>query len=95
MKSVIIAPLITERSMALVKQGKFSFRVSKNATKDAIKKAVKDTFSVDVVSVDTVTQKGKTHRVGVRRVEKRLAPVKKAVVTLKSGQKIDIFDLGV
>ena len=64
MQTVIISPLITERSMALVKQGKFSFKVSKNASKETIKKAIKDTFSVDVISVDTVTQKGKTHRVG-------------------------------
>lgn len=95
MKQVIISPIITERSMALVKQGKFSFRVARNVDKQAIKKAIRDAFKVDVVSVETTTQKGKTQRVGIRRVEKRLQPTKKAVVTLKEGQKIDIFDLGV
>ncbi|HVZ58281.1 MAG TPA: 50S ribosomal protein L23 [Patescibacteria group bacterium] len=95
MRSIIISPLITERSMALVKQGKFSFNVAKNADKGEIKRAVKAMFNVDVVSVDTVTQKGKTQRVGMRRMEKNVPSNKKAIVTLKEGQKIDIFDLGV
>jgi large subunit ribosomal protein L23 len=95
MKLTVISPIITERSMALVKQGKFSFKVARSANKEAIKKAVKAQFNVDPVSVETVVQKGKTQRVGMRRTEKRQEAYKKAVVTLKSGQKIDIFDLGV
>jgi large subunit ribosomal protein L23 len=95
MKSVVISPIITERSMALVKQNKFSFRVVKDADKDAIRKAIKTQFNVDPISVETVIQKGKSQRVGVRRTEKRRESYKKAVVTLKNGQKIDIFDLGV
>ncbi|MBI5044925.1 MAG: 50S ribosomal protein L23 [Candidatus Levybacteria bacterium] len=95
MRNVILSPIITERSMALVKQGKFSFAVSSHADKEAIKQAVNSTFNVDVVSVLTSIQKGKTKRVGKRRAEKKLTSAKKAVVTVKEGQKIDIFDLGV
>lgn len=95
MKTTIIAPIITERSLALAKQGKFSFLVALDADKASIKKAIKDAFKVDVIGVDTIIQKGKTKRIGMKRVEKKLAKTKKAVVTLKSGQKIDIFDLGV
>ena len=95
MKLTVLAPIITERSMALVKQNKFSFRVVTDADKEAIRKAIKTQFNVDPISIETVIQKGKSQRVGVRRTEKRRAAYKKAVVTLKSGQKIDIFDLGV
>ena len=92
---VIQKPLITEKSMGIAKNGKFSFLVAKDADKDMIKKAVENQFKVNVVSVETTVQKGKTKRVGMRRMEKILTPVKKAIVTLKEGQKIDMFDLGV
>lgn len=95
MKLTVLAPIITERSMALVKQNKFSFRVARNADKETIKKAIKAQFNVDPIAIETVVQKGKSQRVGVRRTERRQEAYKKAVVTLKSGQKIDIFDLGV
>lgn len=95
MKTVLISPIITERSMALVKNHKFSFLVARDADKDAIRKAIKSTFHVDPIGVQTTVQKGKTQRVGVRRAEKQYQAYKKAIVTLKSDQKIDIFDLGV
>ncbi len=95
MKSVILSPIITERSMALVKSRKFSFLVAVDADKEAIKRAVKTTFNVDPIAVQTTVQKGKSQRVGMRRTEKKYQPYKKAIVTLKEGQKIDIFDLGV
>lgn len=95
MRHILISPIITERSMAMVKRGKFSFLVSSQADKEAIKKAVNSAFGVDVISIETLVQKGKTKRVGMRRAEKSLHATKKAVVSLKEGQKIDIFDLGV
>lgn len=95
MRSVVISPIITERSMALVKKNKFSFKVAVTADKEMIKRAVKEQFNVDPISIETVIQKGKTQRVGVRRVEKKRSSYKRAVVTVKEGQKIDIFDLGV
>lgn len=92
---VIRRPVITEKSMEAAKKGKFSFLVARDADKDIIKKAVEDQFKVEVISVETTVQKGKTKRVGMRRMEKTMNPIKKAVVTLKEGQKIDMFDLGV
>lgn len=92
---VIKKPIITERSMALVKGNQFSFLVDMKAGKEDIKKAIEKTFKVSVTGVDTIVQKGKTKRVGARRTEKALGSFKKAIVTVKSGEKIDIFDLGV
>jgi large subunit ribosomal protein L23 len=81
--------------MALAKQNKFTFLVAPAAKKETIRKAIEDTFKVSVTGIETNTQKGKSKRVGMRRTEKHLQPFKKAVVTLKEGQKIDMFDLGV
>lgn len=92
--NVIISPLITEKSMADAANGKFSFRVLKSANKNEIKKAVEKRFSVNVTHVSTNILKGKKVRVGVRRAEKDISDVKKAVVTVKKGQKIGLFELG-
>ena len=94
MNSVVIKPLITEKSMADVSRGKYAFVVAKDASKSAIKYAIKMQFNVTVVSVSTSVQKGKTHRVGVRRVEVDKSAVKKATVTLKNGEKIALFEPG-
>lgn len=92
---IIKRPIISEKSMAAAKNGKFSFIVASDADKIEIKSAVEAQFNVTVTAVETIMQKGKTKRVGLRRMEKNVAPVKKAYVTLKEGQKIDMFDLGV
>lgn len=92
---IIKRPIITEKSMAAAKNGTFSFVVAKDATKTKIKKAVEDQFNVSVTDVETTMQKGKTKRIGMRRTEKNVTPTKKAYVTVKEGQKIDMFDLGV
>ncbi len=94
MNSIVIKPLITEKSMADVTKGKYSFVVAKDASKAAIKAAVKAQFSVTVVGVATSVQKGKTQRVGTRRVEVGKAAVKKATVTVKKGEKIGLFEPG-
>ncbi|CAN5193099.1 50S ribosomal protein L23 [soil metagenome] len=95
MKTILISPIITEKSMAHVKNHKFSFLVASDASKEAIKKAIKATFNVDPIGIQTTVQKGKTQRVGIRRMEKQRPAYKKAIITLKADQKIDIFDLGV
>lgn len=94
MHNVVIRPIITEKSMRDADKSKFTFFVRKNATKKEIKAAVEKLFSVTVVSVATAVVKGKTHRVGVRRNEVVKSPMKKAMVALKAGQKIDAFELG-
>lgn len=93
MQTVVVRPVITEKSLTDAKNGKFTFVVAKNATKTDVKKAVAEQFKVKVVGVATVTVKGKTMRVGKKRAEKTLAPFKKAVVELEKGQKIDVFEV--
>jgi large subunit ribosomal protein L23 len=94
MNTIIIKPLITEKSMADVNKGKYSFVVAKDARKTTIKHAIKQQFNVTVTSVATSILKGKTQRVGVRRQEVDKASLKKATVTLKKGEKIALFEPG-
>lgn len=91
---VIVKPVITERSMDAVSKGKFTFAVALRADKNAIKQAVERAFKVEVVSVATRVIKGKKKRVGMRRSEVLQSPIKKATVTVKPGQKIDVFEAG-
>jgi len=77
-----------------VSQGRYSFIVDKDATKSAIKSAIKAQFNVTVTSIATSVQKGKTQRVGVRRVEVGKSAFKKATVTVKKGEKIGLFEPG-
>ncbi len=95
MKSILIRPLITEKMTSLSEQqpNKFGFMVNINANKIEIAKAVKEKFNVDVVSVNTIRHKGKTKTQLTRkgRFSGRTSKTKKAIVTLKKGQTIDIF----
>ena len=84
----ILAPLITEKATLLSEQNKVIFRVAKDATKDEIAAAVEELFKVKVTKVNTLIQKGKTKR--FRGRPGRRIDVKKAIVTLKEGQSIDI-----
>ena len=92
--NVIISPIITEKSMIDAGNGKFTFRVDRFADKKDIKKVIEKKFSVHVVGISTIVVKGKSVRTGAKRVEKKLAPTKKAIVTLKKGEKIGMFELG-
>jgi large subunit ribosomal protein L23 len=94
MSDVIIKPIITESSMKLVPDGKYSFVVATRADKTAIKKAISKQFNVTVVSIATNVVKGKTKRVGPKRVEITKTAWKKAIVTLKKGEKIYMFEPG-
>ncbi len=92
--AIIIKPLVTEKSMEDVNLGKYTFVVDRYATKPVIKQALKDMFNVTVMSVRTSVVKGKSKRVGVRRLEVPAAIWKKASVTLKKGEKISLFEPG-
>jgi large subunit ribosomal protein L23 len=91
---IIIRPLVTEKSMADVTKGKYSFVVAKFASKSAVKTAIKQMFNVTVTGVATNVVKGKSKRVGTRRIEVKNAEYKKATVTLKKGDKISLFEPG-
>lgn len=87
---VLRRPLVTEKNTILQSEGKYGFEVAKDANKLMIKQAVEKAFKVSVVSVNVMTVRGKERRVGRRVVPG--SSWKKAVVTLKPGDKIQIFE---
>lgn len=90
---ILKKPLITEKSLQEATQGFYTFEVDKRANKHQIKQAVADHFKVEVVSVKTLNYQGKKRRFGKKRVERQTPAFKKALVKLKNGQKIDIFEI--
>lgn len=89
-RDIIIKPVVTEKSFSLLEDNKYTFIVDKRATKTEIKSAVEEIFKVSVLGVNTINVKGKPKRVGRNAGYK--ADRKKAVVTLKPGNKIPLFD---
>jgi large subunit ribosomal protein L23 len=87
---VLRRPVVTEKNTALQAQGKYVFEVDRDANKDQIKQAVEKAFKVTVTKVNIMTVRGQEKRVGRRVVAG--SPWKKALVTLKSGDKIQIFE---
>jgi large subunit ribosomal protein L23 len=85
---VILAPHITEKSTLLSEHNAVVFKVANDATKPQIKAAVEALFSVDVTGVNTIVQKGKTKR--WKGAPYTRSDIKKAIVTLKDGQSIDV-----
>ena len=85
---VILSPVITEKATKLTETNQVVFRVSLNATKPKIAKAVEDLFKVKVTGVNTVRVKGKTK--AFRGKPYKRSDYKKAIVTLAEGQQIDI-----
>lgn len=85
---IIIAPVITEKSMANKQNNVYTFKVVKDATKDEIKKAVEEAFNVSVDKVNTLNTKSKKKRVG--RYSGRTKTYKKAIITLSEGSSIEI-----
>lgn len=92
-QEVIVRPLITERSTMLREKSKYSFEVNPGATKQEIKNAVELIFKkekVEVLKVNTTNLPAKIRRVG--RSFSKPYRWKKAIVTLKPGQKIELFE---
>lgn len=87
---IIIKPVVTEKSMDLLADNKYTFIVDKKANKTEIKNAIEKIFKVDVLKVYTMNVKGKPKRMG--RFEGKTSDRKKAIVLVKPGQKIKIFD---
>ena len=88
---IIKAPRITEKGTILKeKENKYIFLVDSKANKDEIKKAIEEIFKVKVMVVHTSYVRGKIKRMGVNRG--KTPDMKKAIVTLKEGDKIDLFE---
>lgn len=86
---VLIRPLVTEKTTTMAKDGKYAFEVSARTNKLAIKRAVKDLYGVDAVAVAVMSVYGKPVRGRFGR--SRRSSWRKAFVTLKKGQSIDVF----
>jgi large subunit ribosomal protein L23 len=87
---VIRRPLVTEKNTVLQASGKYAFEVAGASNKEQVKAAVEKAFKVKVTAVNIMTVRGREKRVGRRKVT--TTPWKKAVVTLKPGDKIQIFE---
>ena len=85
-------PIITEKATELASKGKYTFCVVKKASKYAIKQDLQRIFGVDVTSVKTMIMPGKPKRVGKTNRFTKTSSWKKAVVSIKEGQKIDLFE---
>jgi large subunit ribosomal protein L23 len=91
--NILIKPIITEKAMKDAAAGKFTFAVLKTADKNKIAAEVKEQFKVNVIGVSTTIVKGRRLRVGKRRIKVPESAWKKAVVQLKKGETISLFDI--
>ena len=89
-RTVIIRPVISEKSYALIAEGKYTFRVHDRAHKTQIAQAVEEVFDVAVASVRTAKVRAKPKRRGLHRGRTRAW--KKAVVQLAPGERIELFE---
>lgn len=89
-RDIIVKPIVTEKSMEVMEDNKYTFKVAKKANKIHIRNAVEEIFKVKVVDVKTMNVKGKVKRVG--RSVGRTSDWKKAIVTLQEGDSIEIFE---
>ena len=85
---VVVKPVITEKSTLVSEFNQVVFQVAKGATKPEIKAAIEALYGVKVLAVNTMVAKGKTKR--WRGQEYRRSDVKKAVITVADGDRIDV-----
>jgi len=84
----IVSPNITEKSTSMSEFNKVVFRVHNGASKNSIKKSIEKIFKVNVIKINTVNLRGKTKLVKGKKSSR--PGYKKAIVTLKKGQSIDL-----
>jgi len=95
MNNILIKPLVTERMTDLMeRENKYGFVVNYNANKIEIAKAVEKRFEVNVLAVNTIRYKGKikTQFTKKGRFSGKTPQFKKAIITLKEGQTLDLFE---
>ena len=88
-RDVLLAPVVSEKSYALLDENKYTFLVHKDSNKTEIKIAVEKIFTVKVTSVNTINRAGKRRR--TRNGWGSRAATKRAIVSVAEGQRIDIF----
>ena len=91
-RDVILSPRITEKAMAKALETQYTFTVHPDATKTQIRQAIESIFKVNVVKVNTVNVRGKSRTFARGRIRTfgHRSDYKKAIVTLRSGQKIEL-----
>jgi len=89
-RDIIIKPVVTEKSMNLLADNKYTFIVDRKSNKTEIKNAIESIFKVKVDKVSTLIVKGKPKRLG--KFEGRKPDRKKAIISLKPGHKIKLFE---
>jgi len=90
LRDVLIRPLVTEKTNAMVQDNKYTFVVPLKVNKVEIRQAVEQIFKVKVLAVNTVRVMGKTKRMG--KTEGKRPDYKKAIVKLAPGQNIEFFE---
>jgi len=90
-RDIIIAPIVSEKSYALIEEGVYTFQVHTSASKPEIRDAVESIWGVEVLKVNTLNRNGKRKRTrGTNRIGQR-PDTKRAIVTLAAGE-IPLFE---
>jgi large subunit ribosomal protein L23 len=90
-RQVIIEPVVSEKSYALLEEGVYTFKVHPSASKPEISDAVESIFGVTVTKVNTLNRKGKRRRNRRTGTWGKRADTKRALVTLAEGDSIELF----
>jgi len=88
-RDILLAPVVSEKSYGLLDENKYTFLVHRQANKTEIKIAVEKIFNVKVTAVNTINRQGKRRQ--LRTGSGQRADTKRAIVSVASGQRIDIF----
>ena len=91
-RDIIIAPVVSEKSYALMEVGTYTFKVHPSASKPEIRDAVEAIWGVKVLNVNTLNRKGKSTRVRNSNRRGSKPDSKRAIVTLSEGDSIDLFE---
>ncbi|MEA3019984.1 MAG: large subunit ribosomal protein [Actinomycetota bacterium] len=91
-RDVIIAPVVSEKSYALIERNAYTFKVHGDANKIQIRQAIESIFDVKVLKVNTLNRQGKTKRNRKAWTLGRRSSTKRAVVTLVDGDTIELFE---
>jgi large subunit ribosomal protein L23 len=91
---ILKRPIISEKSMQLANtRNTYTFEVDRLANKQQLKEAIEELYEVTVLKINTTTRNSRVKKTGKRRLGKQVGQVKKAMVTLKEGDHIELFDI--
>jgi large subunit ribosomal protein L23 len=91
-RDIILAPIVSEKSYALIEQGVYTFKVHPSASKPEIHDAIEAIWGVKVLNVNTLNRKGKATRQRRSNKQGRKPDTKRAIVTLAAGDEIPLFE---